>query len=1509
MLIFSQIPLRQVPTYAATSPNNATEHFPINTATDTASLADLQNEMNANVDGNAINPNRVTEKLGLLDEPLTGISQPQYEVRKRDSFDFNWKFNLGDITSTNPTSIESPAISPDYNDSGWRTLNLPHDWSIEGGYSQDNPSGYLGGYTPSGIGWYRKTFQWSPDWQEKQVSIEFDGVYMNSDVWINGHHLGNRPYGYSSFTYDLTPYLQTGSNVIAVRVDSSKAPSGRWYTGSGIYRHTWLTVTDKVHVAHWGTYVTTPTITNDNVSVDIKTTVQNDSSATESVTLVSSVLDAQGNQVSSVESTPQKLEAGTSGEMDQITNFSKPHLWSINDPYLYSVKTYVNVNGKIVDDYKTTFGVRTIKFDPSTGFWLNGTNMKILGMCMHHDAGPVGAAVPDKEWERRLRLLKQMGVNAIRTSHNPESPEFYALADRLGLMIMDEAFDGWETPKATYDYSNYFSQLAPSGQIWGLQDLGDMVQRDRNHPSIILWSIGNEIPKKTVSTEQALLDTVHKLDPTRLVTGGYNDGANNPFRQMLDVAGYNEWGDPASKVEGDHALYPDKPMIGTEWPHTYSTRGEYRTQQRYYSSTATQTHNLTTTEIFNIPRQYESSYDNDYTMSNVDALKFLNSHPYLSGIFRWTGFDYLGEASHSKWPTRQNDKGIFDLAGFPKDVYYLYKSQWTNQPVIHILPSWTHPGMEGVTIPVWVYTNADSVELFLNGKSLGEKQMTSDMYLSWNVPYMPGVLEAVGKKKAGDGNIQTLVDTVVTAGQSTKISLHADNTNLEADSRDISDLAFEVVDSKGNFEPYATDTIHFKTFGPVNNIGMDNGDPLDLTNNKSDYRKVFNGLGMGIFQSTQESGDIEVMAGGILSSPPAKDKTTETIDVERIALRGKLKPEHLTIRYTTDGSEPSKDSPLYSEPFTLNKLTTVKVAVFANNKEVMTFADQVGPDQSAADVTAATATPGDNQVTLKWTDPTDPKDLDEVKVTDETGSLRPITVRPGKQTLTVSGLMNGNSYRFKVTTVDFVGNESAGVEVEATPEANLSARIKEAKGLKSQDYTASAWAALQAAITQAQSVSGDPTASAEAINQAGAALEAAVNNTLYLTVQDNKTTSTEGNPLNKFYYYSANDSWQSDSTHTWDNPNRSSVDYASLMFVGTQISLYASSSKNEGYLAVSIDGGPEQDVDENSSKTINGKLVYTSPDLAYGQHTIKFRCEDRPSQIPSNDSVNIDSVRIRQFDPNVQPGEVITWPTASITYGQMLTAASFSGGSVVCNGVSVPGTFTFNNLPTSLLDAGTYTYDVTFTPNDQTQYNTITGKVSVTVSKVDANITVQGYTGMFDGSAHGATGTATGVNGEDLSSLLNLGDTFTNVPGGIAHWTFAGNANYNSANSSVDIKITYRWLGIQQPINYPADTPTATNISSFNAESTIPVIFKLGDKASDAVATIQYSLVTINDKGEVEETTPVDASATGKTVFRYDATSDQYIYNLSTKGMSPGTYKLIVTLNDGNSYFVYLALK
>jgi len=610
------------------------------------------------------------------------------QSRQHLSMDFNWKFVQAD-----PTNAQEPG----FDDKSWRTVDVPHDWSIEGTYDQSAPGGGNIAYLPTGIGWYRKHFTNPENALTGNVWIQFDGIYMNSDVWINGHHLGHRPYGYSTFYYDLTPHLREGENVLAVRVDNSMQPNSRWYTGSGIYRHVWFIVADRLHIGHWGIAVTTPSATSDSAVVIVKTQIENEYKEIWKGTLTNELMGTDGELVSQAKQS-FNIEPEQNLQLIDTLRVNAPRLWSIESANLYALRSTIRSKGSVLDQVSTPVGIREIRYDTNRGFFLNGKQVKMHGVNLHHDGGPVGAAVPEGVWERRLRTLKQMGANAIRTAHNPPAPEFLDLCDRLGLLVMDEAFDEWYK-----------------------EDLTAMILRDRNHPSVVLWSVGNEIGEQTTENGtqvlRNLMEVCHQLDPSRPVTAGCDHIADDrkptrtEFLEALDIVGYNY----ADRWHGRRELYytPDKlvhldwKMIGTESPNIYGIRGSY-----------TLGDNL---------EMVRPNYN--FNMIRVEQLwKFVSMHDYVIGDFMWTGIDYLGEA---RWPHKHASSGALDLVGFKKDSYYFYKSQWTEEPVLHIFPHWNWPNREGQVIPVLAYTNCDAVELFLNGKSFGEKRLEFPL---WHIP-------------------------------------------------------------------------------------------------------------------------------------------------------------------------------------------------------------------------------------------------------------------------------------------------------------------------------------------------------------------------------------------------------------------------------------------------------------------------------------------------------------------------------------------------------------------------------------------------------------------------------------------------------------------------------------------------------------------------------------------------------------------------------------------------------
>ena len=786
-------------------------------------------------------------------------------TRTRKNFDWGWRFHLGDVQG---------AQYVNFIDTSWRKLNLPHDWSIEGKFSENNPAGASGAYLPCGIGWYRKTFTLPNSDKGKLVFIDFDGVYMNSKVWINGHLLGERPYGYISFRYELTPYLNFGGkkNVIAVRVDNSKQPASRWYSGSGIYRNVWLVTTNKVYVGHWGTFVTTPKISKTLATVQVKTNIRNRENTEQQVSLKTVLLNARGKQVA-VSVSKAAVGSDTVTTFTQTMDVPNPTLWSVGHPYLYKAVSYVSSKGKVLDKYTTPFGIRYFRFDPDKGFFLDGKHMKIWGVCDHHGLGPLGAAVNTRAIERQLQELKAMGCNAIRTSHNPPAPELLNLADKMGFLIMDEAFDVWEKGKKKYDYHLYFDK-------WHKKDLSDFVRRDRNHPSVIIWSIGNEIPEqyspRGAKIGKELAGIVRSLDPTRPITSAMNgpENKNNYLARSgaLDLIGHNydikEW----SKF---HKVFPGGKFIATETTSALATRGHYdmpsdsiriwpsRKAWKLVRKKMKENKNI---NFQKLAAQYHimnpdftcSSYDNcrvPWGSTAEATLKLAEKYDFVSGMFVWSGFDYLGEPTPYLWPARSSYFGIIDLAGFPKDAYYLYQSQWTQDTVLHIFPYWNWK--KGETVDVWAYTNCDSVELFLNGKSLGKKSMEGGkMHLMWRVPYVPGTLKAVGYKGG-----KVVRDTEIkTAGPASKVLLSADRSIIRADGRDLSFVTVTIADKKGTMVPTADNMVHFNVSGPATIAGVGNGCETSLEPFKANYRKAFNGKCLVILQSTRKPGTVSLTA-------------------------------------------------------------------------------------------------------------------------------------------------------------------------------------------------------------------------------------------------------------------------------------------------------------------------------------------------------------------------------------------------------------------------------------------------------------------------------------------------------------------------------------------------------------------------------------------------------------------------------------------------------------------------
>lgn len=786
------------------------------------------------------------------------FTQLHAQNKNRQSFNKNWKFKLDSTASYS---------DPNVSDGDWRSLTLPHDWSIEGTFSKDNPAKPEGGALPGGMGWYRKKFTVPAADKNKQVFIEFDGVYRNSEVWINGHSLGMRPNGYISFQYDLTPYLHYGNepNFISVKVDNSKQPNSRWYSGSGIYRNVWLTTADKIHVDHYGTFITTPEVSERSATVKIITGIQNNYATNQNVTIQTTVYDAMGKQAGRSSSSKEiesasKLINAPAVSVSQSITIDKPDLWSLYKPSLYKAVTQLTVDGKTVDTYETNFGIRSFQFDIDKGFILNGKNIKILGVCDHHDLGALGSAINTRALQRQLEILKVMGCNGIRTSHNPPAPELLDLCDQMGFIVMDEAFDMWARQKTKYDYHLNWNE-------WHKRDLEDQILRDRNHPSIFIWSVGNEIPEQGGDAAKGdtsgrviareLVGIVKGLDTTRpIVTANNNTGTKNNIilSGAFDLVGYNY---SHGSWEKFHDRWPGKKMIVTESTSALETRGSFD--------------HINSDTIRRWPKRGNGAFENPaggYTVSAYDnvsapwgstheeSIRALKKNDHVSGMYIWTGFDYLGEPTPYTWPARSSYFGIIDLAGFPKDVYYLYKSEFTDKPVLHIYPHWNWKHGDTVDV-VCYYNNADEVELFLNNKSLGAKHKTGDdLHIKWRIPFEAGTVKAVSRKNGKT----VLTQEMKTAGEPAGIVLQADRNAIHADGKDLSFVTATIVDKNGVKVPNANNLIQFKISGEGFIAAVDSGDPVSHESFKSNQHTALNGLALAILQSNGKAGQITLTA-------------------------------------------------------------------------------------------------------------------------------------------------------------------------------------------------------------------------------------------------------------------------------------------------------------------------------------------------------------------------------------------------------------------------------------------------------------------------------------------------------------------------------------------------------------------------------------------------------------------------------------------------------------------------
>ncbi len=822
-----------------------------------------------------------------------------------------WRFALVDPGGiTDPTGAYADAAAPGYDDSGWREVAVPHDWSIELAPTTQHGTTSGTGFFPGGLGWYRLAFTLPPALAGKRVSVEFDGVYMDSYVYCNGTEVGRHPYGYTGFAFDVTGLVHTDGttrNVLAVKVQN-RLPSSRWYSGSGIYREARLVVTDPVHVARWGTRVTTPEITGDRATVRVETAVANESGSARPVEIRSRIKDPRGRTAARTATT-----VTVDGQATEIHELAvpDPQLWDIETPRRYTLETELRVAGEVVDTYRTPFGLRTFRFDPDEGFHLNGTHHKLKGVDLHHDLGALGAAVSKDAVRRQMTIMKSMGVNAFRTSHNPPSPEMTEVCEELGIVMLVEAFDCWRTGKTRYDYGRFFDE-------WCERDATEMVLAARNSPAVLMWSIGNEIPDSTTTAGLAMADriiaAIRAADDTRPLVIGSDKYRRLPAKgsaadlmlAKLDGLGLNY--NTAKSVDALHTAYPHLFLFESESSSETSTRGTYQEPER-----------LNTGENHTPGRRATSSYDNNlasWTMSGEYGHKKDRDRKWFAGQFLWSGIDYIGEPTpYDVFPVKASFFGAVDTAGFPKDMYHLFRSQWVSEPMVHLLPmTWNH--REGDTVEVWAYANVDTVELFLNGKSLGVRKFytkrTTDgrpyletteatgddktftdgpypgsytspngsagkLHLTWKVPYRPGELKAVARR---NGRV-VATDVLRTAGKPHAVRLTANRTSLPADGRSLVFVTAEIVDARGVVVPDAEHLISFAVRGG-SLAGLDNGREESAERYQASTRTAFHGKALAIVRSGGRPGALKVTArveglrAGTVSVPttPARSAAT-----------------------------------------------------------------------------------------------------------------------------------------------------------------------------------------------------------------------------------------------------------------------------------------------------------------------------------------------------------------------------------------------------------------------------------------------------------------------------------------------------------------------------------------------------------------------------------------------------------------------------------------------------------
>jgi beta-galactosidase len=809
--------------------------------------------------------------------------------RERLLFDLNWRFHFGDppdagtqfdfperldLAKTQKTYLDEEAklaltrvdpvatnlggsvswVQASFNDEDWGKLNLPHDWFIDLPFKKGKTAQGSRDMDPAqgtNIGWYRRSFELPAADAGKHLTLEMDGVLRNSLVWLNGHCLGRHLSGYTGFAYDLTPYAVIGGkNELVVRADASRS-SGWFYEGAGIYRHVWLVKTNPIHVAHWGTYVASALDANGNATLSIETTIRNDGKTANPARLVSTVLDASGQTVAEATEDADNLSVDGTWIAHQKLAVTQPKLWSPETPVMYTLISHVMVNGQAVDTYRTPFGIRTLSFDANQGFFLNGKRYEVDGTCNHQDHAGLGVALPDRVQYFRVEKLKELGSNADRTSHNAPTPELLDACDQLGLLVMDENRNVGTTPGI-------------------LGELRDTILRDRNHPSVFIWSLGNEEnavegdDTMGVDIANGMQKVAHDLDPTRLCTAAVNGGWGRGFSRVLDVMGYNYFND--KDVDKYHRDFPDRPSISTEDTSVTSTRGVYQSDSHGLAAYDDHLGKVQTAQ----DKAKGKPPHNTYRASVEDSIKFYADRPFVAGFFAWTGFDYRGEPSPFGWPHISSSYGTLDTCGFMKDNAYLYQAWWGTKPMLHIFPHWNWAGQEGKPIRVWAESNCDEVELFLNGQSLGRQTMPKYGHLEWRVPYAPGTLSAEGYQKGK----KILEEKVETTGAPVAIRLVPDRTALHGDGEDVSLVTVEAVDDHGRTVPTTDNLVHFHVDGGTI-IGVGNGDAECLEADHGDQRSLYNGLAQVIVQTPPRAGKMTLTANS-----PGLSAATVTLDAD-----------------------------------------------------------------------------------------------------------------------------------------------------------------------------------------------------------------------------------------------------------------------------------------------------------------------------------------------------------------------------------------------------------------------------------------------------------------------------------------------------------------------------------------------------------------------------------------------------------------------------------------------------